>query len=279
MLFVVLSTIVTLLLVILMAKPMGSYIYNVFTLSPSKIDKVFSPIKNFIYKICNINKDDQSLKNYIISLLITNTIMIGIIYLILRTQGFLPLNHNEIGNMEPSLAFNTAISFMTNTNLQHYSGEVGLSYLSQMIVIIFTMFTATATEISVAIAFIRGLSGKPLGNFFVDFIRSITRILVPVSVIASLIFIALGVSQTLERSVTANTIEGAKQVINRGPIGSFLSIKELGNNGGGFFGGNSSRPFENPNALSNLLQMLLMFLLPTSLPFTYGRMVRNKKRR
>jgi potassium-transporting ATPase potassium-binding subunit len=203
--------------------------------------------------------------------------MIALVYIVFRIQGVLPLNPSDIPGMDPTLAFNTAISFMTNTNLQHYSGESGLSYLSQMIGILFMMFAAPGTALAVCIAFVRGLSGNNIGNFYVDLIRTITRVLLPIAFVTSFIFIALGVPQTLEPTVTAHTVEGAQQYIARGPVGAFLSIKELGNNGGGFFGVNSAHPFENPNALSNTLQILLMLLLSISLPFTYGRMVGNIK--
>ncbi|RTE00742.1 potassium-transporting ATPase subunit KdpA, partial [Paenibacillus whitsoniae] len=237
----------------------------------------FSPFEKMIYAVGGIRQENQSWKKYVMALLLSNVVMILLVYLIFRTQGYLPLNPSDIPNMEPRLAFNTAISFMTNTNLQHYSGESGLSYLSQMIAIVFMMFTAPATALAAAIAMIRGLSGKPLGNFFVDLIRSITRILLPIAFVTAFVFIALGVPQTLEPTAVAHTLQGAQQLIARGPMGSFLSIKELGNNGGGFMGVNSAHPFENPDAISNLLQILLMMLLGTSLPFTYGKMVGNAK--
>ena len=140
------------------------------------------------------------------------------------------------------------------------------------------MFAAPATTLALVMAFIRGLAGKELGNFFVDFTRALTRVFLPIAFITALIFVALGVPQTLDGAVTAHTIEGAKQSILRGPVASFVSIKELGNNGGGFFGANSTHPFENPGQMSNILQMMLMMLLPTALPFTYGRMVGNKNK-
>lgn len=275
--FVTLSIGITLLLVLLLAKPTGIYMAAVFDYEKSKRDKWFWWLEKPIFAIGGIRRDNQTWKQYALAVVVSNLVMIVLVYLLLRIQKFLPLNPSGIANMEPMLAFNTAISFMTNTNLQHYSGESGLSYLSQMIVIVFMMFTAPATALAVAIAFIRGLAGKPMGNFFVDLTRSITRILLPLSFVTALIFIALGVPQTLEPTVSAHTISGEIQEIARGPVGSFLSIKELGNNGGGFFGVNSAHPFENPNAISNLLQIVLMLLLGTSIPFTYGKMVGNPK--
>jgi K+-transporting ATPase ATPase A chain len=267
----------TLVIVFLLARPFGLYIAQVFDYRSSRLDRWFGWLEMPFHTLGSIRKEDQSWKQYAASLVISNTVMILIVYLIFRFQGVLPLNPSQITSMEPSLAFNTAISFMTNTNLQHYSGESGLSYLSQMIGIIFMMFAAPASALAGLIAFIRGISGKPLGNFFTDLLRGITRILLPVSLIFALVFIALGVPQTLEPTAVVKTVEGATQEIARGPVASFLSIKEFGNNGGGFFGVNSAHPFENPNGLANALQIILMLLLPASLPFTYGKMVGNKK--
>ena len=277
MVLTLISIAITLLIIFLLAKPVGLYIARVFDYQPSKMDKFFLSIEKLLFKIGGVKEDNQSWKQYAITLVGANTFMILLVYLVFRFQGMLPLNPSNIAGMDPDLAFNTAISFMTNTNLQHYSGESGLSYLSQLIGILFMMFVAPGTALAVAIAFIRGLTGKEIGNFFVDLIRSITRVLLPIAFITSFIFIALGVPQTLDPTITAKTIEGIEQNIATGPIGSFLSIKEVGNNGGGFFGVNSAHPFENPNAISNALQIILMFLLPVALPYTYGKMVGNLK--
>ncbi|MNO29726.1 Potassium-transporting ATPase A chain [compost metagenome] len=268
---------ITLLISLLLARPVGLYIAQAFNYERTGLDRWFGWLEKPIYAIGGIRKENYSWKQYALAAVLCNSVMILLVYLIFRFQGVLPLNPGGIASMEPTLAFSTAISFMTNTNLQHYSGESGLSYLSQMLAILFMMFTAPASALAVAIAFIRGLAGKPLGNFFVDMIRGITRILLPVSFVLALVFVALGVPQTLEPTALGTTLEGVKQEIARGPVASFLSIKELGNNGGGFFGVNSAHPFENPGAISNLLQILLMLLLGTSLPFTYGKMVGNKK--
>lgn len=268
---------VTLLIAFLLARPAGLYMAKVFDYEATGFDRWFGWIEKPLYKIGGIRQENQTWKQYAIALVLSNTVMILLVYLIFRLQGVLPLNPGGIPSMEPTLAFNTAISFMTNTNLQHYSGESGLSYLSQMIAIVFMMFAAPASALAGAIAFIRGLAGKPLGNFFVDMIRCITRILLPISFVLALVFVAMGVPQTLHGSAMATTLEGAAQEIARGPVASFLSIKELGNNGGGFFGVNSAHPFENPSGLSNFIQIILMLLLPASLPFTYGKMVGNKK--
>ncbi|MDZ5480342.1 potassium-transporting ATPase subunit KdpA [Bacillus thuringiensis] len=270
------AVIVTILLFVLLAIPMGTYLARSFQGSQT-LDKVFGPIERIIFKCGNIKQNNQTWVQYAFAMLLTNACMILFVYLVFRLQGVLPLNPSKIEGMEPTLAFNTAISFMTNTNLQHYSGESGLSYLSQMIGITFMMFTAPATTLALAIAFIRGLAGKELGNFFVDFVRAIIRVLMPIAFVMAIVFVAQGMPQTFSGSAVAHTLEGAKQIIPRGPLASLESIKMLGNNGGGFFGVNSAHPFENPTAITNVLEMMLMMLITTSLPFTYGRMIGSKK--
>lgn len=277
MFLTIVSIILTLLIIVGLVIPMGNYMASVFSDNTTKLDKLFHPVEKWIYKLGGIKNNNQNWKQYALSMLTANAFMILLVYLILRMQGHLPLNPGNIAGMSPDLAFNTAISFMTNTNLQHYSGESGLSLLSQLIAIVYMMFVAPATALAVAIAFIKGLAGKNIGNFFIDFTKSITRILLPIAFVTSFLFIALGVPQTFETTTEATTLEGAEQVIATGPIGSFLSIKELGNNGGGYVGVNSAHPFENPNAISNIMQIILMFLLPASIPITYGRLVGNKK--
>ncbi len=273
----IVSIILTLLIIVGLVIPMGNYMASVFSDNTTKLDKLFHPVEKWIYKLGGIKNINQNWKQYALSMLTANAFMVLLVYLIFRMQGHLPLNPGNIAGMSPDLAFNTAISFMTNTNLQHYSGESGLSLLSQLIAIVYMMFVAPATALAVAIAFIKGLAGKNIGNFFIDFTKSITRILLPIAFVTSFLFIALGVPQTFETTMEATTLEGEVQIIATGPIGSFLSIKELGNNGGGYVGVNSAHPFENPNAISNILQIILMFLLPASIPITYGRLVGNKK--
>ncbi|MBB3111595.1 K+-transporting ATPase ATPase A chain [Paenibacillus phyllosphaerae] len=275
--FATLSIGVTLLLVLLLARPTGLYIAKAFQYETTRLDRWFGWIETPVLRLGGIRRDDQTWKQYALAVIVSSLVMILLVYLVFRTQAYLPLNPSHIANMEPTLAFNTAISFMTNTNLQHYSGESGLSYLSQMIAIVFLMFTGPAVGLSAAIALIRGLAGKPIGNFFIDLTRSITRIFLPVSFVMAIVFVALGVPQTLEPTVIAHTLSGEVQEIARGPVGSLLSIKQFGNNGGGFFGVNSAHPFENPGAVSNLLQIVLMMLLGTAIPFTYGKMVGNPK--
>ncbi|TDT62779.1 K+-transporting ATPase ATPase A chain [Fonticella tunisiensis] len=217
-------------------------------------------------------------KQYTVALLLTNGVMALLVYIIFRFQSLLGFNPNSNKAMEPSLAFNAAISFITNTNLQHYSGEWGLSYLSQMAAITFLMFTSAATGFAAATAFIRGIAGKKIpGNFFVDLVRTITRILIPFSVVVTLLLVSQGVPQTLTPNQTVTTIQGNLQDIPLGPVASLESIKHLGTNGGGFFGSNSSHPFENPTPLSNLIEMLSMMAIPGALVYAFGLTLKNRK--
>ena len=260
--------------------PMGKYLYHIAVGKHTFADPVFDRVDNGIYRICGIDKKEMNWKQYAIAMLATNAIMVLIGYLILRVQGLLFLNPNGIGAMEPSLSFNTIISFMTNTNLQDYSGESGLSYLSQMVVIIFLMFTSAATGFSVAMAAIRGFAGKTktMGNFYMDLVRIITRVFLPLSILVGLVLVSQGVVQTLSPNITVQTIEGKYQDIAMGPIAALESIKHLGTNGGGFLGANSATPFENPNVFTNILEMLSMMLLPGACVIAFGYMVRNRKK-
>ncbi|WP_026888317.1 potassium-transporting ATPase subunit KdpA [Clostridium beijerinckii] len=274
-----LQIIITLLLFMLIVVPLGKYLYFVSTREKTFADKLFNPIDNLIYKICRINKDEEmNWKEYVFSIIVINAVMVLIGYVILRAQGFLFLNPNKIDGMEQSLSFNTIISFMTNTNLQDYSGESGVSHLSQMIVIIFMMFTSAATGFAAALAFMRGIIGKrTMGNFFVDITRIITRVLLPFSIVIGLLLVSQGVPQTLSGTKTVTTIEGKMQDIAMGPVAALESIKHIGTNGGGFFGANSAHPFENPTPLSNLIELLSMMMLPGALVYTFGLMLKNKK--
>ncbi|WP_255613262.1 potassium-transporting ATPase subunit KdpA [Clostridioides sp. ES-S-0048-02] len=260
--------------------PMGKYLYHISTNQKTFGDKVFDKIDNGIYKVCSIDKKkEMNWKQYALALLVTNAVMVFIGYVILRTQSMHIFNPNGIKGMEQSLSFNTIISFMTNTNLQHYSGETGLSYLSQMTVIIYMMFTSAATGYAAAMAFVRGLVGKKktLGNFYVDLIRITTRVLLPGALIVGVILVTQGVPQTFAGTETITTIEGKLQDIAKGPVAALESIKHLGTNGGGFFGSNSSHPFENPTIISNIVEMLSMMILPGACVVAFGHMIKNKK--
>ena len=275
-----LQIVLTLAIFMILVIPMGTYMYHIATKQKTFADKIFNPLDNTIYKICHIGREGMNWKQYALHLLTTNAVMVFIGYLVLRLQGILFANPNGIEAMEPTLSFNTIISFMTNTNLQHYSGESGLSYLSQMLVIIFMMFVSAASGYAACMAFCRGLAGKQkdVGNFYEDMVRITTRILIPVSFIAGLLLIWQGVPQTLEANQTVQTIEGQFQDLAMGPVASLESIKHLGTNGGGFFGANSTTPFENPTIISNLIELFSMMVLPGACVITFGKMTMRRKK-
>ena len=268
---------VTLIIYILLVVPMGIYLYQVATYKKTFADAIFNPVDNVIYRMSGINpKHPMNWKKYLGALLATNGAMMLLGYLVLRLQSIPFLNPNGIENMNPSLSFNTVISFMTNTNLQHYAGESGLSYLSQMAVITFMMFVSAASGYAVCVAFVRGLVGATtdnMGNFYSDLIRIITRILLPLSIIVGLFLVWQGVPQNLSATITATTIEGTYQDIAMGPVAALESIKHIGTNGGGFFGANSATPFENPTIWSNLAELFSMMLLPGACVIMFGKMV------
>lgn len=261
--------------------PMGKYLYHIALSKHTFADPVFDRVDNGIYRICGIDRaKEMNWKQYALAVLATNGIMVLVGYLILRLQSLPIFNPNGIRGMEPSLAFNTIISFMTNTNLQHYSGESGLSYLSQMMVIIFMMFTSAATGFAVAIAAVRGFAGKAktMGNFYSDIVRITTRVLLPLSFVVGLVLVSQGVVQNLSPNVTVQTVEGTYQDIAMGPMAALESIKHIGTNGGGFLGANSTAPFENPNVVTNMIEMLSMMLLPSACVVMFGLMVRSRKK-
>ena len=270
-----LQIIFVLAVAILLMIPTGKYLYHIATDQKTFADPVMDKFDDFIYKLIAMKKQPMTWKKYALSLVLTNAVMVFIGYLILRIQEIPFLNPNHIGAMGQSLSFNTVISFITNTNLQNYSGESALSYMSQMIVITFMMFTSAASGFAASMAFIRGLSGKykDMGNFYYDFVRVITRVLLPFSIIGALLLISQGVPQTLVHNLTITTLEGKMQDIALGPVAALEIIKHLGTNGGGFFAANSAMPFENPNIITNIIEMLSMMLLPGSILFAFGYMV------
>lgn len=276
-----LQIILTLLIYMVMVIPVGAYVYRIAAGKPTFADPLFNRVDALVYKVCGIQPQrEMNWKEYALALLGTNTVMMVLGYLILRIQGCGLFNPNGIEGMEASLSFNTIISFMTNTNLQHYSGETGVSYLTQMMVITFMMFVSAASGYAVCIAFIRGLAGKSkvsVGNFYSDLIRIITRVLLPLSVIGGLLLVWQGVPQNLSGNIVVDTLEGAKQVIASGPVAALEIIKHLGTNGGGFLGANSATPIENPTMLTNLIELYSMMLLPGACVITFGKMVGQRK--
>ena len=279
MLQIILSIAIYLVILI----PVGNYMYRVTTKKNCFGSSFFDRIDNGIYKIAGIDASkNMNWVQYTINLILTNAAMVFVGYLILRIQAYLTFNPNDIANMPADLSFNTIISFMTNTNLQHYSGESGLSYMSQMIVITFMMFVSAASGYAACVAFIRGITGQSkehVGNFYVDLVRITTRILIPFSLIGGLILVWQGVPQNLSQNIVVNTLEGTKQTIATGPVASLEIIKHLGTNGGGFLGANSATPIENPTIISNMVEMYSMMLLPGSCVITFGKMANDQRKR
>lgn len=276
-----LELLLTILIFIILVIPVGDYLYRVSTKQKTRGDFIFDRVDNFIYKIGGINPHhEMTWKTYTANLLLTNAVMIILGYIILRNQGALFFNVNHIDNMEASLSFNTVISFMTNTNLQHYAGESGLSYASQMFVICYMMFVSAASGYAACIAFIRGLAYSEkdglLGNFYVDMTRIITRVLLPLAFVVGMLLVWQGVPQNMDKNLIVTTLEGSKQIIAMGPVAAIESIKHIGTNGGGFLGANSSTPIENPTVLSNLIELYSMMILPGACIITFGKMVRNR---
>ena len=277
-----LQLVLTILIYLIIVIPVGRYLYHIAAGKHTFADPVFDRVDGAIYRIGGVDPEKgMNWKQYVLALIGTNAVMVGIGYLILRIQSTALFNPNGIEGMEPALAFNTIISFMTNTNLQHYSGESGLSYLSQMLVIIFMMFVSAATGYAACVAFIRGLAGRTkdnVGNFFVDLVRITTRILIPFSVVGGLLLVWQGVPQNFDGNVVVKTLEGTLQAIAMGPIAALEIIKHLGTNGGGFLGANSSTPLENPTMLSNLIELYSMMLLPGACVITFGKMAGDSRK-
>ena len=272
----------TLIIYLILVIPVGRYLYHIAAGKHTLADPVFDRVDGAIYKLGGVDpRKGMNWKQYAMALIGTNAVMIAIGYIILRIQSISLFNPNGIEEMEPTLAFNTIISFMTNTNLQHYSGESGLSYLSQMLVIIFMMFVSAASGYAACVAFIRGLAGKTkdnVGNFFADLVRITTRVLLPFSLIGGLLLVWQGVPQNFSENVVVQTLEGTYQVLAMGPVAALEIIKHLGTNGGGFFGANSTTPMENPTILSNLIELYSMMLLPGACVITFGKMVGDGRR-
>nr|WP_216634569.1 potassium-transporting ATPase subunit KdpA [Gloeomargarita lithophora] len=278
MLFGFWQILLILLILLIMAPLLGRYMARVFTRQQTWLDRMILPLERLIFASSGLpNCRTMTGGQYIRAVLVSNLVMGILVFGIMMTQGSLPLNPTGLSAPSWDLALHTAISFVTNTNQQHYSGETTFSYLSQVGALGFLMFTSAATGIAVAIAFIRGLTGQPLGNFYEDLVLSITRILLPISVVGAIVLLIAGVPETLAGPAQATTLEGATQWIARGPVAHFEIIKELGENGGGFFGINSAHPLENPNNFTNLLETVIMMVIPAGLIITYGKMAGNPK--
>jgi K+-transporting ATPase ATPase A chain len=259
---------------------LAPYVVRVLTGAPTRLDRLLDPVEKRVYRLIGADPTiTMGWKQYFFAALLLNVAQMAIAFAILVGQGVLPLNPQGFPGLSWDLALNTVVSFATNTNLQHYAGEATLSYFSQMTAIQFLQFTSATTGVCVMAAMIRGF--KPgsvhMGNFYVDFVRVLTRLLLPLCILAALVFVALGVPQTIGGYVTVKTVEGATQTLLVGPVASLVAIMQIGTNGGGYFGANSAYPFQNPNPATDVLQIYLMLLIPTTLIFVFGEMIGKKK--
>src|SRR5437868_128794 len=271
------------LIILAVAKPMGVFMAKLFEGKRTFLHPVLRRVETVVYKVVGVNEaTEQRWTQYTASLLAFSIFSFLFVYLLQRLQGILPFNPQGFGASQttPDLSFNTAVSFVTNTNWQAYSGESTLSYLVQMVALTVQNFASAAAGIAIAIAVMRGFARQQMnsiGNFWVDLTRATLYILLPISFIAALFLCSQGVIQNFHPYTVAKTVEGAKQVIAQGPVASQEAIKMLGTNGGGFFNANSAHPFENPTPLTNLLQMFLIFVIPAGLTYMFGVMVGDRR--
>lgn len=272
--------IVTYGLVLLLAIPLGRYIGKIFNYEKTWPDGIFNPLDRLFFKIGGIDSQKpMNWKQHLAALLSINAVWFVLSMLVLTNMAWLPLNPDGNPSMSGDLAFNTSVSFITNTNLQHYSGESGLSYLGQLTLMLW-QFISAGCGIAIAAAVFMAMKEKTsltLGNFYNFFVRSCTRILLPLSLIVALILVFNGTPMTFEGKDTVTTLEGAQQQISRGPVAAFVAIKQLGTNGGGFYGPNSANPMENPNYLTNIVESVSILLIPIALVFALGFVLKRKK--
>jgi potassium-transporting ATPase potassium-binding subunit len=273
LLFIVAVTAVT-------APLLGRYLAAVFGGGKAPGDRIFLPFERLTYRALRIDPDSSwTWRAYALAVLAFGLLSTLLLYLILRLQGHLPLNPTGAPDMPPLLSFNTAASFITGTNWQAYEGETAASYLAQMAGLVVAQFTAGAVGIAVALAVVRGIGGasRTIGNFWVDLTRSLTRVLVPISIIGALVMVGQGAVQTFRGFLTATTLAGGKQVIPGGPVASMEVIKLLGTNGGSFYGAGGAHPFENPTGFTNMWDLLLVIVLPFAIVFMFGRLINYRR--
>jgi len=266
-------------------RAMGIFLFKVLEGEPHPLSGALGPVERGIYRICGIDSNrEQPWREYTISLLAFSVLGTLVTYALLRLQHLLPFNPQGLPAVEPGLAFNTAASFATNTNWQSYAGESTMSYLSQMAGLAWHNFTSAAAGMAVAMAMARGMTrrsdGKApgtIGNFWADVVRSTVYVLLPLSLVFGLFLASQGVIQNFAPSLKVATLEGGEQLLAMGPVASQEAIKELGTNGGGYFNANSAHPFENPSPLTNLIEMILIFMIPAGLTYTFGRMAKHQR--
>lgn len=270
-------------LLLVLTKPVGLFLAKVFQGERTFLHPLIRPLERLTYRLCGIREDaEQRWTQYAASLISFSLVSFLFAYVIQRLQGHLPLNPQNFGTpvMTPDLAFNTAVSFVTNTNWQAYSGEATVSYLVQMAALTVQNFVSAAAGVAVAIAVVRGFArqqAQSIGNFWVDLTRATLYVFLPLSLVGALFLCSQGVIQNFHANQTVQTVEGVTQTIPEGPVASQEAIKMVGTNGGGFFGANSAHPFENPTPLTNFVQMLMIFIIPAGLTYTFGKMVGDKR--
>ncbi len=267
-------------LVLALAIPLGRYIGKVFNYENTWLDKIFNPLDNLFFKLSGIDPNiEMTWKQHLVALLTINIFWFIISMLVLTNMAWLPLNPDGNPSMSTDLAFNTSVSFVTNSNLQHYSGENGLSYLGQLLLMLW-QFISAGTGIAIcAVVFIamKERTTQTLGNFYSLFVRSCTRILLPIAFVLALILAFNGTPMTLEGKDTMVTLQGDTVEVSRGPVAAFVAIKQLGTNGGGFYGPNSTHPFENPNYVTNIVESVSILLIPIAMVFAMGYVLRRRK--
>ncbi len=268
-------------ILIALVKPLGGYMTRVFSGERTLLSPVLVPVERGLYALAGTSeREEQHWTSYAFAMLLFNLFGVLVLYALMRLQAVLPYNPAGMPAVGPELSFNSAVSFVTNTNWQNYGGESTMSYLTQMMGFTVQNFVSAATGMAIAMGLIRAFSrasGKAIGNFWVDMIRATLYVLLPFCIVLTLIYVWLGVPQTLGPYVDAATLEGAKQTIALGPVASQLAIKMLGTNGGGFFNANSAHPFENPDNISNMIQMLSIFAIGAAFTNVFGRMVGNQR--
>jgi K+-transporting ATPase ATPase A chain len=277
-----LITIIAMTLAIIVFAPiLGAYLAKVYGGEKAPGDRFFDPVERFVYRLLRVDpKREQRWTQYAISLLAFSVVGVFMVYGLLRLQEHLPINPNGFPGIDPALSFNTAVSFVTNTNWQNYGGESTLGHLVQMAGLAVQNFVSAAVGMAVAVALIRGLARRAsstIGNFWVDITRTLTRVLVPLAVVFTVVLISQGVIQNLSGYETVTTLEGVEQSIPGGPAASQIAIKHLGTNGGGFLNANSIHPFENPNGITNFLLIFTFLIIPFAFAFAFGRMVRDRR--
>src|SRR6185437_1311457 len=268
------------LIVVLLAIPLGKYIGKVFNSEKTWLDKIFNPVDKVFYRLSGINYTKQmNWKQHLIALLTINLVWFLLAMFVLTNMSWLPLNPDRNPSMTADLAFNTSVSFISNTNLQHYSGETGISYLGQLILMLFQFISAGCGMAIAAVVFfaMKEKSTDKLGNFYFLFVRSCTRILFPIALLVALLLVFNGTPMTFAGKDTITNLQGDTVHVSRGPVAAFVAIKQLGTNGGGFFGANSAHPLENPSYFTNITETISIFLIPIALIFSLGYVLKRRR--